>query len=378
MRSIVTRGAAAAAVALLSCLSLWPTASFAASTGDVKASVESWYQVSPTEIGTEDPTCALPVGCVPQPSAPVQPYAQDTLHVGLAAGRDTARVFLALDTSALPTGAVISGGTLTLPVLPDQDSGTVRPESAKLAACSVLEPVKKARGGPAEEQPQFSCSTAAKATYKGGKNPAVTVDLAPLAATLVSGGIAIVPAKAARDAGDTWHLAFPAREHAAKDRIEATVLFDKPQVLDPVVTPTPGQDTTVPSGSDPVAGGFDEPAASAPEPVNPVSGAAPDLAGPAAPAPVAAGPGGGDAPLVAGPPAPGTAPVAAVYYYPGAWLAPLVLALVAGVLARCLAGEIELPAAAPAGGPGQRESTLTERLQEAFWPSHRSSGPPGT
>ena len=382
MQSTVTRGAIAAAVALLACMSLWTAHSFAATATNVEAAVESWYQVSPAEVGSEDPTCTLPIGCAPQPSAPVQPYPEDTLHVGIAAGRDTARTFLMLDVADLPTGAFITGGTLTLPVLTDQESGSMEPETAELMACSVLGPVKKARGGPAGDQPDFSCDTAAKATYKAGEKPTVTVDLKPLAATLATGGVAIVPAKAARDAGATWHVAFPAREHDAKEQIAATLQYDEAPAFGPVLPPPPPpEDSSSPSlsgGS--VAGGFDDPGGvTAPEAAGSFEGSSPSLAGQSAP-PATAGAGAAKAPAVAGAAAaPAAAPSmvpASFYSYPGVWLAPLALAGIAGLLARCLAGEIELPIPPPAGTPAVPvEATLYERLVEAFWPS-RGAGPP--
>lgn len=385
MRSAVRRSAAGAALALIVSLSLWSTLSYAATAKNVEASVESWYQASPAEVGSEDPTCALPTGCVPQPSAPVHPYPEDTLHVGIAGGRDTARTFLMLDLADLPTGALVTGGTLTLPVLTDEESGSIRPETAELNACSVLGPVKKARGGPAAEQPEFSCATASKAKFNAGDKasdkPTVTVDLEPLAATLSAGGIAIVPAKAARDAGATWRVVFPAREHDAKEQIHATVQFEEAASLGPIVPPpAPDDPIAPPADGEPVsggAGGFDAPGATGGSgALGPITDPGPALGGGTAPAPSAAAPPAARQPAVAGQSVPlATTPVALVggYAYPGVWLAPLVLVGVAGVLARCLAGEIELPSPVTAGDSATTEPNLIERLTEAFWPN-RTSG----
>ena len=372
-----TRGMAAVALAMLVGLSFWSVQAFAATARNVKAAQESWYQVSPADLGEEDPTCTLPTGCAPQPSAPVQPYPEDTLQVGIAAGRDTARTFLKLDLKALPPGAFITGGTLTLPVLADEESGSRQPDTADLSACPVAGAVEKARGGAAEEQPEFSCETAAKATYRTAKQPIVTVDLKPLAATLTSGGIAIVPSQAARESGATWQVAFPAREHEVEPEISAAVGYDEPADLGSVPPPPAEEPPPLDAGDDslPADQGFGTPQdLDAPDSF---TGSAPDLGSQdAGEAPVAA-PGAED-PVVAGAPAP--APVAvplaltAGYAYPAVWLAPLVLAAVAGLLARSLAGEIVLPETDTSGGVVEpREPNLAERLLLALRPGASSA-----
>ena len=376
MHRPATRAAAAVALALLLCLSLWATTSFAATAREVGTAQESWYHASPADLGEEDPTCTLPIGCAPQPSAPIQPYPEETLHVGIAAGRDTARTFLTLDLAQLPVGALITGGTLTLPVLQDEDSGSMRPETAELRACAVIGAVKKARGGAADEQPEYSCETTAKTTYQAGKDgapPTLSVDLAPLAATLATGGVAIVPTQGAQEEGATWHVAFPAREHDSKQQITARLEYDAAPALAPVLPPAvPAGDSGAPAGDASVTGGdsFAPPAdAGASGPVGALDEPATDAG--VAPAPAAA-PRTAEQPVVAGAAPPvATTPVAVVggYAYPGVWLAPLVLVGVSGMLARCLAGEIELPNPRSDGGAVAREANLIERLTEALWPS---------
>lgn len=363
MRSTKGRVAGVAAVCVLVGLSLWPAQSFAATARNVRTQQEAWHHASPADPGEDDPTCALPVGCVPQPGVPVNPYPEDTLHIGVAGGRDTARTFLTLDLSALPTGAFVTGGTLTVPVLTDDGSGSMQPEASDVAACPVVGAVKDAQGGAPDEQPEFSCETAAKARFRAGDEPVLLVDLAPIASLLSSGGVALVPSEDARAGGATWRVVVPARGHESKRAIVASLTYDPPASLDPIPEPAApaggGTDSQgLSSESGPLsAGGFD-PAPAAAEP-------APSFDN--GPAPAAAG--AVEGPLAAGPAAPVAAPVplaAGGYAYPAVWLAPLVVAAIAGMLARSLGGEIVL-----AERPGATEATrpgLIERVLAAIRP----------
>ena len=370
------RGRIRAAVGLpllvILCLSLWTPGSSAATARNVPTAKEAWYQASPADPGEDDPTCALPTGCVPQPGAPVTPYPEGTLQVGLAGGRDTARTFVALDLGDLPTGALITGGTLTLPVLGDSESGSLRPEQARVMACPVAAPIEEAHGGQPDEQPEFTCDTAAQGTFKDGDNPTITVDLSPIAALMTTGGIAIVPAAEARESGDTWRVAFPTRGNdAVEDAITATLTYQEPATLGaglPAAPPPAADTATGGSGSVPTGGGF-EPAPAA------------DVAPPAFEdmAPAAAPPDPGpEQPIAAPEPVAAAVPAAALgYAYPGVWLAPLVLAGVAGALARSLTGEIVLPDPEE-GGAAVPQPNLVQRLLAALHPPSPQQPPAAT
>jgi len=77
----------------------------------VRTKMEAWYHGASTPAG--------PRPGVPTP--PVSPYPAGTLHVGTSGGTEDARTYVALDDAALPSGAHVTGGTLTLPV----DQGAV-------------------------------------------------------------------------------------------------------------------------------------------------------------------------------------------------------------------------------------------------------------
>ena len=373
MHRTATRTAVVFATVVLLCLSLWPGSSLAETARGVQAERESWYQTSPAELGSEDPTCALPIGCAPKPSAPIQPYPEDTLQIGVAAGRDTARSFVMLDLGKIPDDALITGGTLTLPVLTDPESGSSDPQTADLSACAVIGTVKKARGGAADDEPEFSCESAGTAKYVKGKQPAFTIDLKPLSTALSSGAVAIVPSKKAREDGATWRVAVPAKEHASKETITATLTYDQADALGGFPFPPGPVAESGGGGSVEDASAFDQPAGSG------AAGSFDDPAPPAqqpqdAGAPAVAAPAEGAAPQKAKQPvvvgaaeaAPLT-PVALtdVYFYPGVWLAPLALAGIAGLLARSLTGEIVLPAHGGAGGSAD-DPDLLARLVAAF------------
>lgn len=367
------RAAVGLPLLVLLCLSLWTPGSSAATARNVPTQKEAWYQASPADPGEEDPTCALPTGCLPQPGAPVNPYPEGTLQVGVAGGRDTARTFVALDLSDLPTGALISGGTLTLPVMANSESGSLRPEAARVMACPVAAPIEESHGGQPDDQPDFSCDTAAEGTFNKGGKPSITVDLSPIAALMTTGGIAIVPAAEARESGDTWRVAFPTRDNdSVEEAITATLNYEEPATLDAGLPaappPPPAANNTGGAGSVSTGGGFE------PAPAAEVAPPAFDEMAPAA-APPNPGP---EQPIAAPEPVAAAVPAVAFgYAYPALWLAPLVLAGVAGALARSLTGEIVLPDPGEEGvGPAQ--PNLVERLLAALHPPAPQQPPAAT
>lgn len=334
MLSTVSRSAAVVMLTMLLCLLLAAPRSSAATASDVKTSQEAWYHAAPAESGSEDPTCGLPTGCAEAPEVPVNPFADNTLQVGIAAGQDNAHSFVALDLTALPLGATVTGGTLTVPVLAD---GSVQPEAAKIAACPTSEPITEAQGGAPGTGPAFDCKTSSEGTFNAGDQPTITVDLTPLAATLTTAGIALVPSAAAQEAADTWRLAIPGKEHESEVKISATITYDEP----PELAPLPPAPEPEPPAEDP---GFATDDSF--QPFTPGVGDQPEIASApmdtGVPEPVAAAP--TQPPVAAPPPA---APVAALtpagYAYPAVWLLPLALVSVAGLLGRTLTQE---PAAA--------------------------------
>lgn len=284
---------------------------------------EAWYSTSPA--------CALPLGCPPTAS-----YPENTLHVGVQAGREESRSYVQLDLTSLPSGTKPAGGQLRLPVATGSDDGTLRPETAKLRACLLSEPVKEASGETAAELPKADCEAAgvdAVFVPAAGAVPAAfTVDLAELATSWTSaqapGGIALVPAEVAPT--DLWHVAFSGKDRTGAGVVKPTAavsyvatVVDVAEAPPPFVE-APVQTTPIESGTSVEVPALDP----APVPV-----------APAAPAPVAQGP------AVAAPqaPAPALTPVSLVsggFRYPAVFLVPLLLAGVAGWLGRALTRDL--------------------------------------
>jgi hypothetical protein len=304
-------------------------------TATVGLSADAWYTASAACTTT-------PTGCLPVGQPPGGPYPAGTLHAGVVAGQEESRSYLLLDLAAIPAGTTISSGTLRLPVGATED-GSRAPDTATLQACAVKGSLKDDIDGSTEQPPEVDCKAAtspAKYVAAAGTLPAAfTVDLAPFAAAWSSGGatsagIALLPAS---DTAPTsaWHVALSAhdRQVAAPMRITATVTygsatgdFEAPSTLPPLETSV-GTGTT----------SFGAP------PLAPV--ATPQL--PAAVTP--------DAPAVA-PQAPPVAPVQQVqavasvggFAYPGVFLLPILLAIVAGWLARALTRDLSPAAVATA------------------------------
>lgn len=189
---------AAGALVLLNGAAPVASADDTASSG---TSREAWYSTADA--------CAPPTDCSLLPPPPA--YPADTLHVGVASGKTTAVTYLELDTSKLPDGANVSGGTLNLPVDTAQPDGSLAQDQAKLVACLVREPFPSSQGG-FGPPPKADCAQAsAPAQYKADSKPAFTVDLAAFAMRWTSGEtprLAILPPAEALTGQQTWHVTF--------------------------------------------------------------------------------------------------------------------------------------------------------------------------
>src|SRR3989442_997403 len=95
-----------------------------ADSGAAKTKSEAWYNITPAGTPAGAPASA---GVVPPT------YGSDTLHVGITQGQEDSRTYLALDLSAIDSGAAIDGGTLRVPV--DAGDGSRSPETARVQAC---------------------------------------------------------------------------------------------------------------------------------------------------------------------------------------------------------------------------------------------------
>lgn len=187
-----------------------------ARTAGVATAVEGWHELSPLS---------------PLP-APPREFPEDTLHIGVDVGRETAQTFLSFELTSLPAGAAIDGGTLTLPVA-GADAGTSNPQTAEMVACLLTEPPVAVERGAAEERPAFDCATSSPAVFQdeGGKQ-AFSVDLAPLGALWSAGtvnhGVALVPTPEGRNPIASWRIALYAKESTAPGAAPVTATVSYP------------------------------------------------------------------------------------------------------------------------------------------------------
>lgn len=367
-RCLVVAGVLVACAPLLA----WPAG--AATSASAPTAVEAWYR-SPAVGGDQDPVCETPAGCPVAPAPPAPPYPEDTLHVGATSGRTESVTYIAFDTSALPTGATLTGGTATLPVA-GSESGSLAADAAELRACLLTTAFEPASGAPVDEAPPPNCSVTAPATYVGeGETPHFEIDLAVfLDGWNAPGAVAGLVLTPGEDASGTWHVAFSGREReqeGAAPPMTATLAYEtmqsdgEPDFGSSLFT----DDSSSTSGDQET--GFGAPSSSSP--FSPGAQSAPP---PAPTAPSVAQPaetGGSDqpAPDVAPDPAaeqPIAAPMVPASYpsYPVVWLLPLLLAFGGITMARTLTGDIEVLSA-------EETPDLFGRIWFAFFPDRQPS-----
>ena len=266
-----------------------------AATGSVPApdAAEAWYSSAPAV------PCPIPVACSP---SPITPYPKDTLHVGVAGGKETARTYLVPDLGVVPPGATITAALMTLPLARDAQAGGLRPDVAIMKACLVTEPVKDAIAGSSETPPKIDDKVCVPAVYSA-VDLRFTVDLAAFIANWSGGiprnGIALVPELAKAGPTTVWHVAFNGRKRADTLHISSLLSYTTP---DDTFGPPPGQDFT-------------------PDVILPPLGSGPPITGGIGPLPV---PAPQTTPTVATPPAQqASVTVPARFQYPAAFLLPL-------------------------------------------------------
>ena len=172
--------------------------------------------------------CLSVIDCAVLP--PVSPYPEDTLHVALSGGDETARSYIALS-FLLPPDAELLGGELKLPIDTDPAHGSVTPETADLIACLTDHKFKPVRGS-LEKPPATKCAVRKGAIYDEEKE-IFTVDLNRFLEHWEEGGIAALalrPSDSALAGTESWHVVFPADEQAEDDApiIEATLVYTAP------------------------------------------------------------------------------------------------------------------------------------------------------
>lgn len=216
---------------LLFSVSLWAPPAWTAESPKREVaftSVEAWYHVLDDEVQP------APLPVVPDA---MNPYGEDTLHVGITAGQEDARTYVGLDLSDLPATFDLRAATLILPV--DPDAATMNPDEARVQVClSALPPESKE--GSFEEPPKVDCKTKSPATYVARPFPHLIADVTRFGEDLAFSGVAIMPTERAREQGDTWHVAFYGKKNEGKAAkpIKAQLLY-LPSDLTPVISEEP-------------------------------------------------------------------------------------------------------------------------------------------
>ena len=171
---------------------------------EVTTTKTAWYAQAP-------PCTSVDCSVLPL----VHPYPEDTLHVSVSGGQETARTYVAFPTF-LPSGGRFVGGTMELPLDIEPTSGSVSPETADFVACLSSTKFKPVRGS-FEQPPKIECETRKAAVYNA-EDAVFTVDLRPFAEHWKKdeSALALVPSKAALERGDTWHAVYPAGEESGE------------------------------------------------------------------------------------------------------------------------------------------------------------------
>jgi hypothetical protein len=201
-----------------------PQQAQAGPTRTVGDSAEAWYASEPVDI------CTTPLGCPPQ-QAPTSPYPANTLHVGVAGGRETARTYVLPDLLSLPLGATLTGGVMTLPVDTASTDGTLSADQAQLLGCLVSEPFIDGTAGSSGAAPKANCGVSARPVYDAKKN-AFTLDLTPFVKAWSAGqppfGIALVPNPKQVSPTAAWHVTINGRKLAGRPHVQSVITFTPP------------------------------------------------------------------------------------------------------------------------------------------------------
>lgn len=107
---------------------------------------------------------------------------------------------------------------MTLPIDRAPEDGSIAPESGKLVACLVSEPIEEKEAS-LSKPPESDCRQSSPAQFTAGKEPTFTVELTAFAAEWADGGaaqLAIHPAAAAEEKLDTWHVTLWGKDNRAK------------------------------------------------------------------------------------------------------------------------------------------------------------------
>ena len=213
-------------------------------TRTVEDVAEAWYASSPIDI------CTTPLGCPPE-QVPTSPYPDNTLHVGVAGGEETARTYVQPDLLSLPIGATATSGVMTLPVDTTGSDGTVAAETAKMVGCLVTQPFADGTAGSSGTAPKTDCKTSVRAVYDA-KKVVFTLDIDPFLKAWSAGqpsfGIALQPDPDKVTPSDAWHVTINGRKLKGRPHVQSVITYTPappiPSTSSSDVAPPPAPSTT--------------------------------------------------------------------------------------------------------------------------------------
>ena len=383
---LIRAGAGVVAAVMLLLVALPLTA--AAATATVHNGDEAWFlakkeflKENPTG---EDPTCGLPTDCnVSGQATRPAGHPENVLVVAANAGDPDAQTYFNFDTLALPFGAQVTGGTVTLPVAKDPDARNMRAGDAKMVACLVTGFIPGGGdGGSYADRPKWDenvCVPVKQA--KPDPDLTYTIDLERFGKEWGSGtmmnGITVMmdPAIEQPAPNETWRVVFNTKRRAEQETEKQKEQPEESRVAYPAITSkleykvakntfpplddgggdtgfdTGGGGGSFPppdsGGTDP---GFSDTGTTTSESFDPGTSSAPVDSGVIAPPASSAPPPvstAAEPPLAAAPPAaaPAIVPAAATGPSIAVWLAPLIALALAGAMAWSLMQPVELAGA---------------------------------
>ncbi|MDP9405828.1 MAG: hypothetical protein M3O86_04385, partial [Actinomycetota bacterium] len=269
MRRPLTRFAAGVAGGLLAALTIAPvTAALAKTAENVTNADEAWFlrnREPLAEAPGGDPTCQTPLGCNAsgQAQRPTAPNPEGVLVVASNAGEPDAQTFFTFNLFDLPLGALVTGGTVTLPVARDDNAGNFRPEEANMVACLTTGFVPSGvDGGAYGNRPEFDKDVCTEVKQESADPLVYTVDLAVFGekwadetSPTPNNGITLLqdPKITAPNPEETWRVVFNSTRRDGPEgsnaedfpKITSTLDFRVPEA--PAIETPPVQQTEVPT-----------------------------------------------------------------------------------------------------------------------------------
>lgn len=216
----------------------------------VTPTTEAWFQ--------PNPSCAQATGCLGAGAAPAptSPYPAGTMHVGYAAGQETARSYLALPLAGLD--GTLERAVLDVPLDVASGSGSRSPETALLQVCLFSGELKAVEGS-VDAPPKVDCGTAAPVSYVATPKPHLHADLSAVLPALPSAtGVVLLPDATKAAPTDSWRIVFSA--HTRSDAAKTAPATTTVTVAAQAVAQTPAQGPAVEAPAE----GYSAPVAVAP------------------------------------------------------------------------------------------------------------------